>query len=148
MFHGETAITIDDKGRLAIPTAYRELVARECGNRLVVTYSPFDTDALYIYPFHVWEELRRKVNALPKAKRANRILQFKLVGAATFVEPDSNGRISLPASHRAAVGIERKAVLQGSGDKFELRSEQAHLSQVHQVLGDEDMDDDVLGLPL
>ncbi|MBN8717292.1 division/cell wall cluster transcriptional repressor MraZ [Thermomonas sp. S9] len=148
MFHGETAITIDDKGRLAIPTSYRDLVARACGNRLVVTYSPFDTDALYIYPHHVWETLREKVNALPKAKRANRILQFKLVGAATFVEPDGSGRISLPASHRAAVGIDRKVVLQGSGDKFELRSEQAHLGQVHQVLGDEDMDDDLLGLPL
>jgi len=40
MFQGETGITIDDKGRLAIPTAYRELVARACGNRLVITYNP------------------------------------------------------------------------------------------------------------
>ena len=42
MFQGETLITIDDKGRLAIPTAHRDVVARACGNRLVITYNPFE----------------------------------------------------------------------------------------------------------
>ena len=42
MFQGETAISIDDKGRLAIPTAYRDLVARECGNQPVVTGEAYD----------------------------------------------------------------------------------------------------------
>ena len=50
MFQGETAIAIDDKGRLAIPTSYRDLVASECGNRLVITYNPFEKGSLYIYP--------------------------------------------------------------------------------------------------
>ena len=54
MFQGETAITIDDKGRLAIPTAYRDLVARECGNRLVLTYNPFEQGCLYLYPPAGW----------------------------------------------------------------------------------------------
>ena len=85
MFQGETAITIDDKGRLAIPTAYRELVARECGNRLVVTYSPFDDGCLYLYPHAVWEKLRDQVNALPRTQKKSRLLQLKLVGAAAFV---------------------------------------------------------------
>ena len=48
MFQGETAITIDDKGRLAIPTSYRDLVARECGNQLVITYNPFEAGSLYL----------------------------------------------------------------------------------------------------
>ena len=65
MFQGETAITIDDKGRLAIPTAYRELVARACGNRLVVTYSLTETCCLYLYSHPVWETLIHLVNALP-----------------------------------------------------------------------------------
>ena len=42
MFQGETAITVDDKGRMAVPTAYRDLVARASNNRLVLTYNPFD----------------------------------------------------------------------------------------------------------
>ncbi len=148
MFQGETAITIDDKGRLAIPTAYRELVARECGNRLVVTYSPFDDGCLYLYPHAVWEKLRDQVNALPRTQKKSRLLQLKLVGAAAFVEPDGNSRISIPPSQRNAVGIEKKAVLLGMGDKFELWSEQAHHEQIRQTLGDADLGEDLLDLAL
>lgn len=148
MFQGETAITIDDKGRLAIPTAYREIVARECGNRLVLTYNPFEAGCLYLYPMPVWEKVRDQVNALPRIKKNARLLQLKLVGAAAFAEPDGSGRISIPASQRSAVGIEKKAVLLGMGDKFELWSEQAHHAQIRQTLGDADLGEDLLDLAL
>ena len=148
MFQGETAITIDDKGRLAIPTGYRDLVARECGNRLVITYNPFEAGSLYLYPQAVWEKVRDGVNALPRTRSVSRSLQLKLVGAATFVEPDGSGRISVPASHRNAVGIDKRAVLLGMGDKFELWSEQAHHAQIRQTLGDADLGDDLVDLQL
>ena len=98
MFQGETAITVDDKGRLAVPTAYRDLVARECGNRLVITYNPFEAGSLYLYPEKVWQRVRDDVNKLPSTQRAHRSLQLKLVGAASPVELDGNGRISIPAT--------------------------------------------------
>ena len=148
MFQGETAITIDDKGRLAVPTAHRDVVARECGNHLVITYNPFESGSLYIYPQAIWERVRDQVNKLPKAKKVNRNLQLKLVGAATFVELDGNGRITIPASHRSAVGIEKKAVLLGMGDKFELWSEQAHHAQIRQTVSDDDLSDELLDLQL
>lgn len=148
MFQGETAITIDDKGRLAIPTGYRDVVARECGNRLVITYNPFESGCLYLYPQPVWEAVRDQVNQLPRVKKNSRLLQLKLVGAASFVEPDGSGRVNVPASHRNAVGIEKKAVLVGMGDKFELWSEQAHLAQIRQTLGDADLGEDMLDLQL
>ena len=148
MFQGETAITIDDKGRMAVPTAHRDVVARECGNQLVLTYNPFESGSLYIYPQAIWERVRDQVNKLPKAKRVNRNLQLKLVGAATSVELDGNGRITIPASHRSAVGIEKKAVLLGMGDKFELWSEQAHHAQIRQTVSDDDLSDELLDLQL
>ena len=148
MFQGETAITIDDKGRLAIPTSYRDLVARECGNRLVLTYSPFDMGCLYLYPQSTWETVRDQVNALPRTRSVNRQIQFKLVGAACFVEPDGNGRISIPASQRSASGLEKRAVLLGMGDKFEIWSEQAHHAQIRQTLSDADLGDGLLDLQL
>jgi len=148
MFQGENAITIDDKGRMAVPTAFRDDVARDCGNRLVITYNPFEVGSLYLYPLEVWERVREQVNKLPKAKRVNRAMQLKLVGAAAFVELDGNGRITIPASHRAAVGIERKAVLLGMGEKFELWSEQAHHAQIRQIVSDDDLSEDLLDLQL
>jgi MraZ protein len=106
MFQGETAITIDDKGRLAIPTAYREEVARACGNRLVITYNPFEAGCLYLYPHAVWERCATRSTPCPgpSAPRA----AAEAGRRATPVEPDGSGRISIPASHRSAVGIERK----------------------------------------
>ena len=92
--------------------------------------------------------VRDAVNALPKTRAAHRSLQLKLVGAAVQVELDGNGRISIPASHRSAVGIDRKAVLLGMGDKFELWSEQAHHAQIQRTLSDEDLSEEMLDLRL
>ena len=139
MFQGETAITVDDKGRVTVPTVYRDLVARESGNRLVLTYNPFVADGLLLYRFDTWEALRDKLLALPNMDKTVRILQQKLVGSAAILELDGNGRISLPPSHRSAVGIEKRAVLMGMGDKFELWSEQAHRAQVSQVIDSGDL---------
>ena len=147
MFQGETAITVDDKGRLAIPTAYRDEVVRG-GNRLVITYNPYESGCLWLYPESAWQVVRDQVNALPNAKRVHRNLQLKLVGAATLVEPDSNGRITLPPTHRNAAGLEKKAVLLGMGNKFEVWSEQAHLAQIHSTIGEAEVSDDMLDLRL
>jgi MraZ protein len=148
VFQGETAITVDDKGRLAIPTAYRELVAGECANRLVVTYNPFESGCLWLFPYAVWEQARDQVNALSKVKTAHRDLQMKLVGAAAMVEPDSAARILLPASQRATTGIEKKAVLLGMGDKFELWSEQAHMAKIRQSIGEGEITSEMAELRL
>ena len=148
MFQGETAITIDDKGRLTIPTAYREQVAGECANRLVITYNPFEPGCLWLFPHGEWEQVRDQVNALPKVKAAHRDMQMKLVGAAAVVEPDGAARVLLPASQRAAAGIEKKAVLLGMGNKFELWSEQAHRAVVQRTLSDQDLGGALLELKL
>ena len=147
MFQGETAVTIDDTGRLALPVAYRDLVAR-AGNRLVVAYNPYEAGCLWLYPEAGWEKVRDQVMALPNAKRVHRNVQLKLVGAATPVEPDGNGRVLVPSSHRNAAGIDKKAVLLGMGNKFEVWSEQAHLAQIRQTIGEDEVSDDMLDLRL
>ena len=136
-----------DKGRLAIPVAYREPVAK-AGGRLVVAYNPYETGCLWLYPEAAWEKVRDQVMALPNAKRVHRNLQLKLVGAATPVEPDGNGRVLVPASHRNAAGIDKKAVLVGMGNKFEVWSEQAHLAQIRQTIGEVEVSEDMLDLRL
>lgn len=146
MFQGETAITVDDKGRVAIPATHRETVSKLSGNRLVITYNPFEQGCLWIFPEKEWEQLRDEVNALSKAKAVHRNLQMKLVGAATHVEPDGNGRVLVPASQRSAAGIEKKAVLLGMGNKLELWSEQAHLAKIRETISEEQITEDMLDL--
>lgn len=148
MFQGETAITIDDKGRLSVPTAYREAIARACQNRLVVTYNPFEPGCLWLFPEKAWEAVRDQVIALPAAKTVHRNLQMKLVGAAAPVEVDGSGRVLLPQSQRTAAGIEKRAVLLGMGAKFELWSEQAHLAKIRQSIGEEQLTAEMHNLKL
>lgn len=148
MFQGETAITLDDKGRIAIPAAYRDVVARECANRLVITYNPFEQGSLWIFPEAEWESVRDQVNGMRgvAVRQALQKLQRKLVGAAAHVELDGNARISIPASHRSACALEKRAVLLGMGNKFELWSEAAHLATIRETISEEQLTEEMLDL--
>lgn len=103
---------------------------------------------MWIFPYSEWEKVRDQVNALPTVKAVHRALQMKLVGAAAVVEPDGAARVLLPSSQRSAAGIEKKAVLLGMGNKFELWSEQAHLAKIRQTIGEDEISDDMNDLRL
>lgn len=148
MFQGETAITIDDKGRMSIPTTHREAISAQCGNRLVFTYNPFESGCLWLYPVRDWEKVRDQINALSSLVAVHRNLQLKLVGAATSADMDGSGRVLVPASQRSAAGMEKKAILLGMGSKFELWSEEAHLNQIKKSIGEAQVTPDMLKLSL
>ena len=123
MFFGETAINLDSKGRLALPMRYRELVRNLSEGRMVLTYSAFDTGALYLYPEKEWERVRDEVTGLSTFNPGHRSLQRKLVGSASAVEPDGNGRIQIPQTLRQVAGLEKRVALLGMGSRFEIWNE-------------------------
>ncbi len=123
MFFGETAINLDAKGRLAIPIRYRDAIQELSGGRLVLTYSAFDSGALYLYPEQEWERVRDEITGLSTFNPGHRSLQRKLVGSASAIEPDGNGRIQLPQTLRQVAGLEKRVVLLGMGSRFEIWNE-------------------------
>ena len=123
MFFGETAINLDAKGRLAIPSRYRDAIQNLCQGRMVLTYSAFDSGALWLYPENEWERVRDEVTGLSTFNQAHRSLQRKLVGSATPVEPDNTGRIQLPLTLRQVTGLEKRVVMMGMGNRFEIWNE-------------------------
>jgi len=123
VYFGETAINLDAKGRLAMPMRYRDAIQEQCNGRLVLTYSAFDSGALYLYPEEEWERVRDEVTALSTFNPGHRSLQRKLVGSASAVEPDGNGRIQLPQTLRQVAGLEKRVVLLGMGSRFEIWNE-------------------------
>jgi len=123
VYFGETAINLDAKGRLAIPMRYRKAIQEQCNGRLVLTYSAFDSGALYLYPEQEWERVRDEVTGLSTFNPGHRSLQRKLVGSASAVEPDGNGRIQLPQTLRQVAGLEKRVVLLGMGSRFEIWNE-------------------------
>jgi MraZ protein len=123
MFRGVNAVTLDSKGRMAIPTRYREQLARVCNGQMVVTV---DRDhCLLLYPQPEWEEIERKLMKLSSFNKQTRRLQRLLVGHATECELDGNGRILLPPPLREFAALNRDAVLIGQGNKFEIWDEGA-----------------------
>ena len=138
MFRGPTKVTLDAKGRLAIPTRYRERIAARCDGHLVVTV---DRDyCLLIYPLPDWEEIERKLVRLPALDRKARRLQRLMVGHATEVELDGHGRILLSRELREFAGLEKHAVLIGQGNKFELWDEERWSEKRDSWLEDEEGD--------
>ena len=122
-YFGESAISLDAKGRLAIPARYREQIATEAADRLVLTYNAFDNDSLWLYPREEWQRVRDEVMELSSFDPRHRALQRRLVGSAAEVEPDGSGRILLPITLRQVAGLEKKVVLLGMGSRFEIWNE-------------------------
>jgi transcriptional regulator MraZ len=121
MFRGANKLTLDVKGRLVMPTRYRERLQERCGGKLVVTV---DKDqCLLIYPLPDWEEIERKLMRLPSLHPQSRRLQRLMVGHATDLELDSHGRVLLPPNLREFGLLTRDAMLIGQGLYFELWDE-------------------------
>jgi len=123
VFFGETTINLDAKGRLAVPMRYRDDLRQQCENRMVLTYSAFDSGVLWLYLEQEWRRVRDEVMALPSLNSSHRSLQRRLVGSATAVELDGSGRILLPPSLREVTGLEKRIVMLGMGSRFEIWNE-------------------------
>ncbi len=122
MFRGANKVTLDAKGRMVMPTRYREQLQERGDCRLVVTVDR--DECLLIYPLPDWEEIEGKLMRLPAFNPQSRRLQRLMVGHATDVELDGHGRLLLPPKLREFAHLDRNAILIGQGNRFELWDEQ------------------------
>ena len=114
MFMGEYNHTLDTKGRLIIPSKFRETL----GEKFVVTKGL--DGCLFVYAGDDWNAFEQKLTSLPLInKEARQFARFFLAGAAT-VEVDKQGRILLPAHLREFAGLEKDVVVIGANTKAEI----------------------------
>lgn len=123
MFRGVNALNLDAKGRMAMPTRYRQRLADSCHGNMVITVDNSDR-CLLVYPLNEWEVVERRIQKLPSFNKHTRRLQRLLVGHATDVEMDSAGRLLVPPPLREFAGLEKKTMLVGQTNRFELWSEE------------------------
>jgi len=130
---------------MALPTRYRERLMSRCDGHMVVTV---DRDScLLLYPLPEWEEIERKLVRLPSLNSQARRLQRLLIGHATECELDGSGRILLPSPLREFASLERRIVLIGQGNKFEIWDENTWAERRDDWLA-EQHDDEVLSSEL
>ena len=151
MFRGVTILNLDAKGRMAVPTKYRDRLQSTAEGQLVVTLDMSDP-CLLIYPVTEWEEIERKLVRLPSLNKQAARLKRLLLGHASEVELDSHGRILLPPALRDLVKLEKRIILLGQGNKFEVWDEQTWNDRRDQWLeetdSDEGLSDDLESLSL
>ena len=137
MFRGVSNLSLDAKGRLAIPAKHREQVRSCCDGRLVVT---IDADrCLLIYPESNWREIERKLEKLPSFDPTARKLQRLYIGHAHEVEMDTQGRVQLTPELRQFANLDRRVVLVGQSNKLELWDEDTWTERRDAWLDEEDL---------
>tara|TARA_B100000427_G_scaffold144145_1_gene120014 strand:+ start:123 stop:614 length:492 start_codon:yes stop_codon:yes gene_type:complete len=118
MFRGLNKISFDTKGRISIPTKYREELLKISKKKLICT---IDLDyCLLLYPLPSWLKIEQQIMKLPTLNTTSRKLQRLLVGHATDIEMDKSGRLLIPYELREFSMIKKEAMLIGQGNRFEL----------------------------
>lgn len=115
MFQGRSALSLDAKGRMSVPSRHRDALALQCEGRLTLTRHP--EGCLLLYPRPVWESVRERIAALPLA--ASGLRRFFL-GNATDIDLDGAGRLLIAPELRQAAGLGKDVVLLGMGAHFEI----------------------------
>ncbi|WP_432456139.1 MULTISPECIES: division/cell wall cluster transcriptional repressor MraZ [unclassified Agarivorans] len=140
MLRGASSINLDAKGRMTMPTRYREWLIEECQGQLVCTID-INHRCLLLYPLAEWEEIERKLKKLSSMNPAERRLQRLLLGYADDCEMDKNGRLLIPPPLRQHASLQKKIMLVGQLNKFELWSEEQWQQQIAADIAlDEDVD--------
>ncbi|MDK4680866.1 division/cell wall cluster transcriptional repressor MraZ [Kingella negevensis] len=134
MFRGSHELTIDNKGRLAIPAKFRDVLSREFAeNTLVATLD--SRDRLLVYPECEWEKVERQLLALNvKGKPNLQLYQNLLLHNADTLELDGAGRVLLPANLRRLVNFDKDVMLVGRVNRLELWGREQKLAETEAAL--------------
>ena len=116
-FHGAAVITLDAKGRVAVPTRHRGALL-DGAKSVVLTAHP--EGCVLIYPEADWEPVRAKVEAFPAFHPQASWWKRLLLGFEEHLAPDASGRVLLSPALRLHAKLERDAMMVGQGGYFEL----------------------------
>ena len=139
MFRGVQHINLDAKGRLSVPARQRESLLDISAGSIVVSIDT-QSSCLVLYPLREWERIERDIQNLPTLNPAIRRFQRLVLGYASDLDLDSNGRILLPGALREYAHLEKRVVLVGQGNKLELWSESLWEAECEAALAAEEGD--------
>lgn len=147
MFRGINAITMDVKGRLTMPTRYRDLLLAEQQRSLVITIDTEET-CLLLYRLPEWLLIEASLQKLPSFNPAARRIQRLLIGHATDAQLDNQGRVLIDPMLRKYANLDKHVVLIGQGNKCELWDETLWNTKRQSWLEEEALKQDSLPLEL
>lgn len=129
VFQGASALALDAKGRLSVPTRHRDVLQALCAGQLTITKHP--DGCLMVFPRPAWEQFRDRVATLPMSAAGWKRV---FLGNAQDVEIDSAARVLVAPELRAAAGMTKDVMLMGMGSHFELWDSQAYAAHEAKVM--------------
>lgn len=132
MFQGASAISLDAKGRLSVPTKHREALRRPGDGKLVLTAHPHR--CLLLYPYPAWEPIRDTVMGIGSLVEDAGLLQTLIVGFADDVEMDAAGRLLISPELREFAELDKDLMMVGQGSHFKIWSKLRWDAQIEQIL--------------
>ncbi|MCY3818355.1 MAG: division/cell wall cluster transcriptional repressor MraZ [Gammaproteobacteria bacterium] len=123
MFRGSNSVTLDARGRMALPARFRQVVLERFDGQVVVTIDLHER-CLLLYPLPEWEEIESSLQSLANIRPSARAIQRLLIGHATDVQLDGHGRVLLPPTLREFAALEKRLIVFGIGRKIEVWSEE------------------------
>jgi MraZ protein len=136
MFQGATSLSLDAKGRMAVPARHRDALLKAAEGHLVLTAHPHR--CLLLYPAPDWEPIRARILAAPSLEAQSAKLRRLLVGFAVDLDMDAAGRVLIAPELRQYAGLDKDVWLVGQGSHFELWSDAGWKQQQEEIfaLGD------------
>lgn len=119
VFRGSSNHTIDTKGRIIIPTRFRDLIKTGDNDGVIITRMD---ECLKAYPYKKWAEIEKKILSLSVKSEAMRRFRRVFVGGAFECTCDKQGRVLIPPTLREYAKLEKEIVLVGVLDHFEIWS--------------------------
>ena len=122
MFRGINKVSLDGKSRMALPARLRDTVQQASFGKLVLTVD-IREKCLMLYPLPEWEKVQETLTGLANVRTEIRTVQRILIGHATDLELDAQGRVLIPRQLRDYARLEKKLILLGQGNKIEIWNE-------------------------
>ena len=144
-FLGEYEATLDAKGRFLLPAGFKKQLPEEGGAHFVINRG-FEK-CLALYPMKTWEPLFAKITGLNEFDPKQREFRRAFLNGATYVEPDSAGRILLPPNLKLYAELQKDIVLMATGDKIEIWDSNKYKQFFDSISSDalSDLGKDVMG---
>lgn len=133
MFRGANAINLDTKGRLTVPTRYRQALMDDCQGQLVCTVDNRQS-CLLLYPLPEWDIIEEKISKFSTMNPDERRIQRLLIGYATDVVMDKNGRVLVAPILRKYANLDKEIMMVGQRNRIEIWSQDTWFAQVEQDL--------------
>jgi MraZ protein len=141
MFRGRYEYTIDSKGRISIPSKFREVLNKRYDDRFVITH--YDK-CLVAYPYEEWTNLEEKQKSLPQLKKEIKAYLRFFYSSGVDCVIDKQGRLLIPQTHRDYANLQKDVILVGVGTKIEIWDKQQREDEFKKAQESFDQNSDTL----